>query len=85
MRRAFALRFFVGFCNLKSENYVKRNLCTSQYNTARGKIGVLSADECYGYFPLLCAGGKESAENIKKVKTKEHITLITQFAGVVGG
>ena len=73
------------FMYIKSENYVKRNLCTSQFNTAREKIGVLSADECYGYFPLLCAGGKESSENIKKVKTKEHIMLITQFAGIVGG
>ena len=44
----------------------------------------LSNDECYGYFPVPCAGGKEVAENIKKVKTKEHIYFISELVGKIG-
>jgi hypothetical protein len=38
-------------------------------------------DECFGYVPLLGLGGVEKIDNIRKVKLKEHIYLITEFMG----
>ena len=40
-------------------------------------------DECFGYTPLLGLGGAEKVENLKKVKLKEHILIITEFMGPV--
>lgn len=34
-------------------------------------------------FHLLLWGGKESVENIKKAKIKEHISLISNFIGEI--
>lgn len=46
-------------------------------------MGVLKYDECFGYVPLLALGGSEKVENLKKVKIKEHIKLITQMVGKI--
>ncbi|MCD7742145.1 MAG: DUF1851 domain-containing protein [Ruminococcus sp.] len=54
-----------------------------QYNDAVAKYGYLEYDECFGYTPLLALGGKESIENLKKVKIIEHITLIAEMIGEV--
>ena len=35
------------------------------------------------YTPLLGLGGEEKVENLKKVKLKEHILIITEFMGPV--
>lgn len=48
------------------------------------KWGKVEADECFGYVPLLGLGGKESVDNLKKVKIREHIELITQMVGKIG-
>ena len=37
--------------------------------------------ECFGYVPLLAMGGKESVNSIKKVKMREHISLIINLVG----
>ena len=42
--------------------------------------GSLSFDECFGYVPLLGLGGAKKVENLKKVKIREHIELITQLS-----
>ncbi len=52
-----------------------------KHNEAVEKYGEPAFDECYGYVPILALGGSEKVENIKKVKTKEHIYLINQFEG----
>lgn len=52
-----------------------------KYNKAISKLGELEYDECFGYIPLLALGGSEKVENLKKVKIKEHIELITQMLG----
>lgn len=56
-------------------------LSISKYNEAIEKYGNLEYNECFGYVPLLAIGGKESVNNIKKVKIREHIALITELAG----
>lgn len=54
-----------------------------QYQKAVIKNGKLNFDECFGYVPLLGLGGEEKVENVKKVKIKEHIELITQMVGKI--
>ena len=56
-------------------------LSIEQYNAAVKKYGELGYDECFGYVPLLALGGKESVDNLKKVKMKEHIELIYNMVG----
>jgi hypothetical protein len=51
------------------------------YPKAVEKNGPLAYDECFGYVPLLGLGGAEKAKNLQKVKTKEHILLITELLG----
>ena len=69
---------------LKIDEFVIERLLPNNFHKAKEKLGLPQSDECYGYFPLLCTGGRESVDNIKIVKTKEHIILITQFVGAVG-
>jgi len=56
----------------------------SMYESALNLLGKLGHDECYGFVPLLGLGGKEEASNLKIVKTREHIALITQLLGNIG-
>ncbi|WP_296585518.1 T6SS immunity protein Tdi1 domain-containing protein [Ruminococcus sp.] len=58
-------------------------LSIEKYNAAVKKYGKLEYDECFGYVPLLGLGGKESVNNLKKVKIKEHIALITEMVGEI--
>lgn len=58
-------------------------LSIKQYKAAVEKLGTLEYDECFGYVPLLALGGEESVNNLKKVKIREHIALITEISGEV--
>lgn len=58
-------------------------LSIKQYKAAIKKLGTLEYDECFGYVPLLALGGEESVNNLKKVKIREHIALITEISGEV--
>ena len=53
------------------------------YYPARERLGELSFDECFGYVPILGAGGAEKPENLDKVGITEHIYLISQMMGKV--
>ncbi len=53
----------------------------NKYDMAIQKYGALEYDECFGYFPLLALGGKDSVNNLKKVKIQEHIALIAEMTG----
>lgn len=63
--------------------------CASDYFTIKKfesavkKYGDLEYDECFGYVPLLALGGKESVNNLKKVKIREHIAMIFEFIGEI--
>jgi hypothetical protein len=45
------------------------------------KYGKPAYDECFGYFPVLGAGGVEKVENLKKVKLTEYIYANTAVTG----
>ena len=72
------------FLFLDDDYFIKSKFNYKEYINAKKVLGDLSNDECYGYFPVPCAGGKEVAENIKKVKTKEHIYFISELVGKIG-
>lgn len=69
--------------DIMDTEYVRDFLDNSQYQEATIDNGKLNFDECFGYVPLLGLGGSEKVENLKKVKIKEHIELITQMVGKI--
>lgn len=56
----------------------------AEYEAATNRWGQLQFDECFGYTPLLGLDGSKKVDNLRKVKIKEHIDLITQSVGKVG-
>lgn len=71
------------FEDLADGDFDEEYFSISKYNEAVKKYGELEYDQCFGYVPLLGLGGKESVNNLKKVKIREHIFLITQLVGEV--
>ena len=68
---------------LNEEAFRKRKLKWDPYLQAREKYGEPAYDECFGYVPLLGLGGKDTVDNLKKVKLKEHIYTINDLVGPV--
>lgn len=56
----------------------------SQYREAVQLLGEPLYDECFGYVPLLGLGGSKDVHNLRRVKTREHIEIITQLVGKIG-
>lgn len=77
------LSFKYFFLDLADKSFIEEELDCKQYNFAVEKYGVPEFDECFGHTPILGMGGAEKGENLKKVKLKEHIYLITQFMGPI--
>ncbi len=71
------------FDDLKDNNFMNDELMWQPYPEAISKYSAPNYDECFGYTPLLGLGGVEKVENLKKVKLKEHILIITEFMGPV--
>jgi len=71
------------FSDLLDEYFVGKHLQVDKYIQAIEKYGELEYDECFGYVPLLGLGGSEKVENLRKVKIREHIELITQLVGKI--
>jgi hypothetical protein len=67
--------------DLAEDEFVEDELKNGNYQPAKQKLGDLAFDECYGYVPILGAGGSEKVENLQKVKISEHIALIAQMMG----
>ena len=70
--------------NLDDDYFLKKYFQIPLYTEAVNKIGKPEHDECFGYVPLLGLGGSEKVDNLKKVKIREHIELISQMVGNVG-
>ncbi|TYR78598.1 DUF1851 domain-containing protein [Priestia megaterium] len=75
--------FLYFFKSLDSEKFREEYLKWQPYPKAVENWGGISYEECFGYTPLLGLGGAEKVENLKKVKLKEHILIITEFMGPV--
>lgn len=68
---------------LEEEKFRQKALDWLPYPEAMKKYKEPEYDECFGYTPLLGLGGAEKVENLKKVKLREHIHIITELLGPV--
>ncbi|WP_121616336.1 T6SS immunity protein Tdi1 domain-containing protein [Virgibacillus halodenitrificans] len=71
------------FDDLQDKDFMNEELMWEPYPEAISKYSPPNYDECFGYTPLLGLGGTEKVENLKKVKLKEHILIITEFLGPI--
>ena len=76
------IRGFDVFMILLNDDQAKKMIFTlDMYDNALKERGEIEFNECFGYVPLLALGGKKSVNNLKKVKMREHIALITDLTG----
>lgn len=71
------------FEDLSDSSFIKDELKWQPYPEAVKRYGEPDYNECFGYTPLLGLGGVEKVENLKKVKLREHILIITEFMGPI--
>ncbi|WP_075342764.1 T6SS immunity protein Tdi1 domain-containing protein [Tenacibaculum agarivorans] len=69
--------------DLTSNLFKTEDLKSQQFEKAKDRLGKLTINQSYGYFPLLALGGNEKIENLQIVDTKIHIDIITQAVGLV--
>jgi hypothetical protein len=50
------------------------------FERATKKLGLLEADEVYGFEPAIVLGGKMRLENLSKLKLDVHLTVLRQLA-----
>lgn len=67
--------------DLIDEDYIEDFMKPADYIAAAEQKGIPAYDECFGYVPLLCLGGEETAGNLMRVKLKEHLELILSAGG----
>nr|WP_254391831.1 DUF1851 domain-containing protein [Terribacillus sp. DMT04] len=77
----FTFEFF--FSDIYDREFREEDLSWKPYPEAVNQYNELDYDECFGYTPLLGLGGPEKVENLKKMKLKEHILIITQLMGPI--
>ena len=68
---------------LKEDQYLANELRIAPYFEAVSEYGELEYNEAFGYVPLLAIGGKESIENLDKVKIREHILIHSAMIGQI--
>ena len=49
------------------------------FRKALKKLGPLQHDECFGFEPAIALGGSESVENVRIVKLREHLSILSQL------
>jgi len=67
--------------DLAENEFMEDEFKNENYLPAKQKLGELPFDECFGYVPILGAGGPEKVDNLQKVKIREHIAIIAQMMG----
>ena len=50
------------------------------FTATKEKLGILDSDEMYGFVPALTIGGRATPDSIEKVKTLEHLILLSQLS-----
>lgn len=81
--KVVASKFSLFLRFLEEEAFKKKALEWLPYPEAIGEYKEPGYEECFGYTPLLGLGGAEKIENLKKVKLKEHILVITELMGPI--
>ena len=77
-------RFSYFLEDILDDYFLNEHFQLSMFDSAKKRLGTLGHDECYGFVPLLGLGGKEDVSNLKIVKTREHLDLITHLLGGIG-
>ena len=49
------------------------------FKQALPRLGPPAEDECYGYVPAIGLGGTHDPANLKKVKLREHLSILAQL------
>lgn len=49
------------------------------FQRAYERLGVLAADEMYGFVPALALGGRNRIKNLQKVKAVEHLVMLADL------
>lgn len=75
----YTFEFF--FQNMNDLDFRDEDLSWQPYPEALKQYNELKYDECFGYTPVLSLGGAEAVKNLRKVKLKEHIFMITEIMG----
>lgn len=70
--------------NVSDDYFLEKYFQILQYTEAVKELGELKHDECFGYMPLLGLGGSEKVDNLRIVKIREHVELISQLVGKIG-
>jgi hypothetical protein len=58
----------------------KNNDVDDLFEQARKKLGPLQPDEMYGFVPAIALGGPGTLNTLQKVKSIEHLTLLSQLS-----
>ncbi|WP_192497739.1 T6SS immunity protein Tdi1 domain-containing protein [Pseudoclavibacter sp. CFCC 13611] len=53
----------------------------SPFPEAVERLGVPGFDECFGYVPILAAGGPEDVSHLQRLDMRTHLLIIAEFAG----
>ena len=62
-----------------NNKYFKKNiLWDTLFKQANKKLGILEADECYGFAPLPMLGGATKKEYLIKIKMRAYLEIISQ-------
>lgn len=76
LRKNFQFVIEFSFCN---KTYQKNVLQRDIYQKVVKKLGVPNYDEIYSFTPAISLGGNYLPENVRKVKLKEHLHLLSQL------
>src|SRR5262245_48397823 len=64
---------------LVSKSYLQNVLDQTLFRKALKKLGPIEYDECYGFEPAIALGGPGTLETLKKVKLREHLSILAQL------
>lgn len=68
------------FDHMLSRRHYVDDLCNREhFDSALPRLGKLSVNECYGYFPALAMGGSGEPQTLKRVGLFEHLSLLRQL------
>jgi hypothetical protein len=67
---------------LCQQAYLDDALLYSIYQQAVPKQGMPERNECFGFVPALALGGPCSAKNLKRMKIREHLSILSQLVTI---
>ncbi len=66
---------------LDEPKYMEEELSWNPYPQARERYGTPDPSQCFGYVPILGAGGPEVVDNLQIVDMRTHVEQITALKG----